>query len=58
MPELRVGHDYHLAEVKRAGVSVHWYEASCDACGWIGPKRDTRAAADDDAIAHDTTENE
>jgi hypothetical protein len=61
MTDLRVGHDYHLAEAKpyrdRAGKLTAWV-AHCDACGWFGMERDTKSAADDDAAAHDRTENE
>ena len=61
MPELRVGFDYHLAEVHR---SVRYpeggtrsYFAACDACGWQGPQRLSKSAAEDDATAHDNAEN-
>lgn len=60
MPELKVGFDYHLAETHR---TVAWpqgprgFFAACEACGWVGPQRSTKTAADEDALAHDTTEN-
>jgi hypothetical protein len=61
--DVNVGYDYHLAEVRRnergdaaTGREVR-YQAYCDACGWIGGKRDTRSAADDDAAAHDEASN-
>jgi hypothetical protein len=66
MGDLRVGFDYHLADVHRTlsygdGVRLpagsRKYFAVCDACGWMGPQRMTSAAAHDDAAAHDTTEN-
>jgi hypothetical protein len=50
---------YHLAEVGHnpmpAGIPPVFY-ARC-ACGWIGPDRGTKAAAEDDCYAHDVTEN-
>jgi hypothetical protein len=51
---------YHLAEVQRttrAGDEAVRYFAACDYCGWAGPQRDTKGAAEDDAVAHDNTEN-
>jgi hypothetical protein len=61
MAELRTGFDYHLAEVHRSvraegGTRSHF--AACDACGWHGPQRAMSTAADEDALAHDKTENE
>ena len=61
MPELRIGYDYHLAEVVRLtdrGGRPRGYRAACRACGWFGADRMTKAAAEDDATAHDTAENE
>jgi len=63
MPELRTGFDYHLAEVQKVTLISRRkpnvsYFAACDACGWRGPNRDTKGAAEDDAAAHDVTENE
>ena len=61
MPELRGGHDYHLAEpvkveILRSTVKSMW-RAQCDACGWIGPERERKYDAADDAAAHDEYEN-
>ena len=58
---LRPGHDYHLAEASRMigfpdGETLGWH-AGCKACGWLGPDRDTKAAADEDGYAHDVTHN-
>lgn len=61
MTDLRVGHDYHLAEVHRTlsfKSGMRFYFAACDACGWTGQQRNTKSAADDDAATHDRTENE
>ena len=68
MTDLRVGHDYHLAEIKTLrGAPESWasnmgrllgFQAYCDACGWVGMVRTERGAALDDAAAHDMTENE
>jgi hypothetical protein len=52
--ELRTGFDYHLAETK---VAHGGYRAECNACGWYGDIRGTRADADDDATAHDIASN-
>jgi hypothetical protein len=60
MPELRHGYDYHLAEVRRITErrsQTHLWEAYCNACGWVGRERSTKSAAEDDAAAHDITEN-
>jgi hypothetical protein len=54
--DLKPGHDYHLAEARSAGLGR--YVATCNGCGWSGPTRDTRRAADDDAAAHDIAEND
>jgi len=52
--------DYHLAEASRLrdinGEPIGWH-AGCPACGWFGPDRDTKAAAEEDARIHDETEN-
>lgn len=53
---VNVGHDYHLAEVERYA-TLGVYRAECAACGWHGPDRDTKRAADDDATAHDIASN-
>jgi hypothetical protein len=56
---MSVPFDYHRAEpIKRqkVGGPVHW-QAYCK-CGWVGPVRDTHQAAEDDCLAHDTTEND
>lgn len=45
---------YHNAEVRNLG---HTYQAIC-ACGWKGHARSLRRAAEQDAVAHDTAENE
>lgn len=64
--ELQIGHTYHLADSRRhtnlvpipphGGISS-WWEAYCGACGWVGPQRETKSAADDDATAHDSASN-
>jgi len=53
--------DYHLAEVitlRGDMYKLRGYRAKCAACGWFGPDRETKSAAEDDCVAHDTTENE
>lgn len=54
----RVG-DYHIADVAmrvgRDGISH--FHAFCDHCGWQGPNRPNKAAAEDDEYAHDVAEN-
>lgn len=56
---LRVGFDYHLAEAEKAGlVTARPWVARCTACGWVGPSRGDKTAAQDDALTHDVTENE
>lgn len=54
MTEVGTGHDYHLAEPVRTRDGWH---SHCDACGVDGPVRLTRAAAEDDALAHDIASN-
>lgn len=57
---VKTGYDYHLAEVgrhTRGAPPVRYFEAYCDACGWVGPERTTRGAAEDDAAAHDVASN-
>jgi hypothetical protein len=60
MTNLRIG-DYHLAEVHRSlrpeGGTASWF-AHCNGCGWSGPLRASLAAAQDDCLTHDVTENE
>lgn len=51
---VKTGFDYHLARVK---VAHGGYRAECSACDWYGEIRGTRAAADDDAAAHDVVSN-
>ena len=65
MPELRTGFDYHLAEARRSqltdkdtGEKLPTWVAVCDACGWVGHDRSFKVTAEDDCLAHDTTENE
>jgi hypothetical protein len=60
---LKGGHDYHLAEATRISEwdgkehkHLGWH-AGCEACDWFGPDRDTKTAAEDDCLAHDTTHN-
>jgi hypothetical protein len=55
---LRVGFDYHLAEVDKSSAWGGTWFAHCPACGWKGAYRDLKRAAEADALAHDTTENE
>ena len=47
---------HHLAEVHHGGAvegsAPSWF-ASCRACGWISPRRDTASEAAADANAHD-----
>jgi hypothetical protein len=50
---MSVPFDYHRGEPVRIG--QRW-RARC-ACGWEGPLRDDKRDADDDALAHDETEN-
>ena len=60
MPDLKVGHDYHLAEVKHLRGDMYrllGFQAYCEACGWVGHARIDRKAALDDAYAHDEAEN-
>lgn len=54
-------HEYHRAEAFRTSFTdlegrFHWL-AGCRCCEWLGPKRDTKEAAEADALAHDTSEN-
>jgi hypothetical protein len=61
---VRVGYDYHLAEVHVSELEVangarhRVYTARCEACGWVGPDRSLApGAAEDDATAHDIASN-
>lgn len=56
-PDLPVGMDYHLAdviEVKKA--PFREWQARCG-CGWLGPVRVAKTAANEDAAAHDISAN-
>lgn len=61
---LPVGMDYHLAEVtgsygREAALAAIYapFRAKC-ACGWVGPNRDDRHAAEEDAGEHDKAAND
>lgn len=49
--------DYHIAEAKRDhdGQGGQGWQARCR-CGWFGPKRQSKDAAEADALAHDEAE--
>jgi len=47
----------HHAEPRRRVVTRDW-QARCKACGWLGPIRNTKSLADEDAAIHDISENQ